>query len=188
MKLKPRKCFSFQKEVPFLGKLVKQDGVYIAPKKIKAVKKWPTPTNKEELFKCLGFANYHRDYVKSYAEMVNPLCELAGPKTEFEWKTVHEDAFEKVKVALTKAPCLAYPNATDLFILDTDASDVTIGGELVQVQQGQERVISYASNSLIREQRHWCTTQKELLAVVKFFPPDSKSSPRTRSSHSQAEV
>ena len=38
----------------------------------------------------------------------------------------------------------------------------------MQVQQGAERVISYASCALTTEQRKYCTTRKELLAVVKF--------------------
>ena len=37
LKLKPRKCFFFQTEVPFLGKIVNNNGVMVAPKKIEAV-------------------------------------------------------------------------------------------------------------------------------------------------------
>jgi hypothetical protein len=36
----------------------------------------------------------------------------------------------------------------NLFILDTDASDLAIGAELSQVQDGQEKVIAYSSFSL----------------------------------------
>ncbi len=168
LKLKPRKCFLFQKEVPFLGKLVNASGVHVAPAKIEAVKKWATPTTKEELQIFLGFANYHRDHIKHYAEMSHPLYILTRPKSEFEWTQGHDTAFQEIKKALITAPCLAYPTATDPFILDTDASEQTIGAELLQIQDGKECVISYASNTLIREQVRWCTTRKELLAVVKF--------------------
>ena len=66
------------------------------------------------------------------------------------------------------APTLAFPNPSDPFILDTDASDRTIGGELCQVQDKIERTIAFASNSLTPAQARYCTTRKELLAVVKF--------------------
>ena len=33
-----------------------------------------------------------------------------------------------------QAPVLVYPNSEDVFILDTDASNHAIGGELLQVQ------------------------------------------------------
>ena len=36
-----------------------------------------------------------------------------------------------------KAPVLALPNATDPFILDTDASDKSVGAELIQLQGGE---------------------------------------------------
>ena len=75
----------------------------------------------------------------------------------------------KAKQALSSFPCLTYPNPSDKFILDTDASDVSIGGVLSQLQDGKtEVVICYASHVLIKPQRKYCTTRKELLAVVKF--------------------
>ena len=43
-----------------------------------------------------------------------------------------------------KAPVLAYQNSDDLFILHTDASKYAIGAELLQVQNGVERLIGLA--------------------------------------------
>ena len=63
---------------------------------------------------------------------------------------------------------LTLPNHTDDWILDTDASDQAIGAELLQVQNGEERVIAYGSVTLSAEQRRYCTTRKELLAIVRF--------------------
>ena len=53
--------------------------------------------------------------------------------------------------------------------MDTDASDVAIGAELLQVQNGEEKVISYGSCSLTPCQHKYYTTHKELLAVVRFY-------------------
>ena len=66
------------------------------------------------------------------------------------------------------APVLAYPNADDPFILDTDASGTAIGAELIQVQNGEERVIVYGSFALTLAQWKYCTTKLELLALVRF--------------------
>ena len=54
------------------------------------------------------------------------------------------------------------------FILDCDASHVAIGCALSQVRDGKEVPIAFASYSLIPAQRKYCTTRKELLAVVRF--------------------
>ena len=47
-------------------------------------------------------------------------------------------------------------------------SETAIGCELLQVVDGKECVISYGSFSLTPAQRKYCTTHKELLAVVRF--------------------
>ena len=66
------------------------------------------------------------------------------------------------------SPILAYPNRFDPFILDTDASDFGVGGVLSQIQNGEERVISYGSYSLNPAEVRYCTTKRELLAVHRF--------------------
>ena len=77
-------------------------------------------------------------------------------------------AFDELKEALTNPPVLTLPNSYDSFIFDTDASDFCIGAELIQVQDGQERVIAYSSFTLTTEQKNYCTTRKELLSIVRF--------------------
>jgi len=94
------------------------------------------------------------------------------PKTKkdvpFVWTEECQKAFDKLKVALLTAPVMAYPQREGQFIVDCDASDVAIGGALSQIQDGQERVIHFASFVLTPAQRKYCTTRKELLAVVRF--------------------
>ena len=54
------------------------------------------------------------------------------------------------------------------FILDTEESNHGIGAVLSQVQNGEEKVITYASRALGKSQLNYCTTKKELLAVVTY--------------------
>ena len=89
-------------------------------------------------------------------------------KHQFVWNKEQAEAFETLKKALVHPPVLALPNEKDDWILDTDSSDFAIGGELIQVQEGKEKVIAYASFALTKEQRRYCVTRKELLAVVRF--------------------
>ena len=49
LKLKPQKCYLFQTEVPFLGKLVSREGIAVDPKKTKAVMDWPIPKSQRDV-------------------------------------------------------------------------------------------------------------------------------------------
>ncbi|KAK3104828.1 hypothetical protein FSP39_011111 [Pinctada imbricata] len=49
---------------------------------------------------------------------------------------------------MCSGPILGYPRQNGKYILDTDASNVGIGGVLSQIQEGQERVLSNASKKL----------------------------------------
>ena len=54
-----------------------------------------------------------------------------------------------------EATVLAYPNSENLFILDTDASNHAIGAELLQVQNGVERLIGFVSFVIDSAQRNF---------------------------------
>ena len=63
---------------------------------------------------------------------------------------------------------MSLPRVGEEFILDTDASGWAIRAVLSQKQDIQERVIAYGSRLYSRGESVYCTTRKELLAVVYF--------------------
>lgn len=62
LKLKPKKCHLFRKELQFLGRLVTEKGVSITTESVKCMAEWPTPKCKKDLEAFLGYVNYHRAY------------------------------------------------------------------------------------------------------------------------------
>ncbi|XP_041466120.1 uncharacterized protein LOC121416727 [Lytechinus variegatus] len=167
LKLKPKKCSLFQTKVEFLGRDVDKTGIHLRAEHVQAVQSWPVPKNTREVERFLGLVNYHRVFLKDYAKVAAPLYALTG-KQAFKWDEAHQCAFESIKHMLSTAPVLTLPNSTDGFVLDTDASDIALGAELIQIQNGEEKVIAYGSCVLAKEQRRYCVTRKELLAVVLF--------------------
>ena len=77
--------------------------------------------------------------------MAKPLYDVMGPSATFSLGKEQEKAFDALRQKLMEAPVLAYPNSEDVFILNTDASNHTIGAELIQVQNGVERLIGFGS-------------------------------------------
>ena len=126
--LKPSKCHFFKRQVEFLGHIVSQKGVETDPKKIKDVKEWPIPRRVKDVRSFLGLTGYYRRFIKDYGSIAKPLHELTEKNTAFEWTKARNEAFEKLKVALTSSPILGYPSTEikDGFILDTDASNCHI--------------------------------------------------------------
>jgi dUTPase len=171
LKLKPKKCTLFQKQVQFLGHIVAEEGISCDPEKISAVKDWVEPKTVTEVRSFLGFANYYRRFVQSFARVAGPLTDLTKKEVPFKWTGECQEAFDLLKKKLTEAPVLAYPSMDpeDKWILDTDASQFAIGAVLSQVQNGKEVVIAYASEKLSPSEANYCTTYRELLAVVTFM-------------------
>ncbi|GFR30068.1 retrovirus-related Pol polyprotein from transposon 17.6 [Trichonephila clavata] len=174
LKLSPSKCHLFRREVTYLGHIISAEGVRTDPDKIWAVKNWKSQTDVHQLRSFLGLCTYYRKFVKDFSTIARPLHKLTEANQKFIWTDECNDAFNKLKDALTSAPILAYPEAGEQFILDTDASHESIGAVLSQEIDGQERVIAYFSKCLSRPERNYCVTRKELLAIVKaiehFYP------------------
>ena len=169
LKLKPEKCSLFQKSVSFLGHTISDFGIGTDPKKIEAVADWPVPTTVKDVRSFIGMASYYRRFVKDFAKEAAPLNEIARKSQRFHWSIEAQNAFEILKEAMTSAPILGMPTDNDYFTLDTDASNFAIGAVLFQNQNGEERVIAYASRSLDRREQNYCVTRRELLAVVHFL-------------------
>jgi len=88
--------------------------------------------------------------------------------TKCSWESEQQSAFESLQSSLTSTLVLAFPLPEHTFILDIDASNTSIGAVLSQVQDGTERVVSFASRRFTPAQEKYCVTRKELLAVVSF--------------------
>ncbi|PIK34915.1 Retrovirus-related Pol polyprotein from transposon [Apostichopus japonicus] len=157
----------FQQSVSYLGYVVSGTGVSTDPEKLKAVREWPQPQKLTHVRSFLGLCGYYRRFVQGFAEIAAPLFKLTEKKQKFDWNKDCEVAFRRLKAALTSAPILAYPDPRIQFIVDTDACDFGVGAVLSQVQDGEERVISYFSKTMTKQEKRYCVTRKELLAVVK---------------------
>jgi len=169
LKLKPSKCDLLKEQVQFLGHMVNREGIQCDSKKIEAVKDYPKPKNIHDVRAYLGFVGYYRKFIPNFATKAVPLTKLLKKEEPFAWGPTQEEAFQELREPLMKEPLLVYPDLTQPFILDTDASGFALGGVLSQVRDGRERVIAYSSKTLSRTERNYCTTKRELLGVVSMI-------------------
>ena len=167
-KLKPIKCLFFQRKIDVLGRIATGDSLAMSEKDIEVVKEWPTPKTIRDVSKFVGLASYHRQFVPNFATTARPLNTLLKKGAKFAWTDETNQAFNALKTALTSPPILGMPKPIGTFILDTDSSQYAMGAQLNQLQNEQERVISYASITFTATEVNYCATRRELLAVVYF--------------------
>ena len=100
--------------------------------------------------------------------------DLTVPK--FVWASEHQKAFDTLKLALTTAPVLGYPDFEREFILETDAPLRGLGAVLCQVdEEGKTHVIVYMSQTLRPSEKSMCSyssAKLELLALKWAFTKD----------------
>jgi len=111
----------------------------------------------------LGLVRYYQQYIPGFAGVAQPLNRLTAKEEE-------QQAFDHLKQRLMEAPILAYPDPAKEYILDTDASDHSVGAVLSQVQGGTEVVVAYYSKTLTAAEKNYCIARKELLAVAPVVP------------------
>ena len=71
LKLKPRKCQLFAKQVEFLGHVISREGIQTDPKKTEVVRNWPKPKTIHETRSFIGFCSYYRRFIPNFAEVEN---------------------------------------------------------------------------------------------------------------------
>ena len=168
LKLKPEKCQLLCEEVEFLGHVLNKDGVKPNPKNVEKLLKIERPKNQKQVRQFIGLATYYRKYIKDFAKIAQPLHNLTHKDVKFIWSDECESAFKSLKEMLSTSDIVSYPNDEDEYILDTDASNYALGAVLSQMQNGKERVIAYGSRTLNKNEKNYCVTDKELLAVKEF--------------------
>ena len=73
---KPRKCEFRKRSVNYLGHIVENGTIRVDLDKVAAVQTWPAPTCVKEVQQFLGLVNYYHEFIKNFAELAAPLCDL----------------------------------------------------------------------------------------------------------------
>lgn len=175
LKIKPEKCMLATDSMKFLGHVISEKGIECDPSKVEKVQTWPIPKSKADVKSFLGFCSYYRRFIPDFSHIAYPLTQLTSEYATYEWTDSEQHAFEQLKAFLITAPILVLPDFTKPFIVCTDASGVGLGAILKQKDdKGRERVIAYASRTLLPAERRYTTSERECLALIfatKVFRP-----------------
>ena len=174
LKLKPKKCKLYQESVTYLGYKLSADGISSDEGKIRALRESKREVNITEVRSTVGYCSYYRWFVKEFAGIARPLHEITKKNRRFSWTPDCQKAFEKLKAAMMESTILVHPDYQSPFVLDTDASDNSLGAVLSNVIKGVEHPVAFAGRVLTSAESKYSTTKREALAVIqdmKWFKP-----------------
>lgn len=97
-------------EVKYLGFIIGHGEMKTDPEKVEAIRNWPVPKNVKQVRGFLGLAGWYRRFIDNFSSLVFAITELLSTKRKYRWTDEAQAAFEKIKIALTTAPVLAYPD------------------------------------------------------------------------------
>jgi hypothetical protein len=108
IKLNPRKCSFFKREVKYLGRLISKDGYRPGPENTEALNEClKVPKNVGNLRSLLGFLGYYRNFVQDFSRIMKPVYDLlkveedvkdkrALSKRAIKWLPEHQKIVEQV--------------------------------------------------------------------------------------------
>ena len=82
--------------------------------KIQAIVDWEPPTKVTKLRSFLGLVNYYRLFIRGYSTITTPLIDMLKKGKVWEWNRVCQEAFDRLKRAITEEPVLALLDHTKL--------------------------------------------------------------------------
>ncbi|MBW0468938.1 hypothetical protein O181_008653 [Austropuccinia psidii MF-1] len=126
----------------------------------------PPPRNLKALQSFLGFANFYRCFINNYSKKICSLTSFLKNDSRF---LLNEEAlrqFHQLKETFTISPILSHLDPSLLTILETDASDYTLGSVLSQICDSGKHPIEFDSRKLLPAELNYEIHDKKLLGIV----------------------
>ena len=159
-------------EVEFFGYRIKKDFYELTEERKEALKEIPFPVSIKSMQKFLGFAIYFQPFVKGYATLAAKLYHMTTKNFDWNkstWTEDYESVFDKFKTALQNSQRLFYPDYSKRWVLRTDASQLGVGGVLLQEVEIDIRKelmpLFFVSKKFSPGAQKWSTIQQECFGI-----------------------
>ncbi|KAF9762180.1 Retrovirus-related Pol polyprotein from transposon [Nosema granulosis] len=167
MKLNINKIQYRRKEVKLLGVTPNGEDTHACEIKKNEALEYPIPETVTELRRFLGLTGWFRGFIKNYAELTYNLTDaLKGAGKNYKWTENMEVEFLKIKDVLRDLKSLKIADYAKEFLLKTDASNIGMGGVLLQKnEQGEYVPVQWVSKKFSPTERRYGISEKEMYAI-----------------------
>jgi hypothetical protein len=170
LKVSPKKCQLFRKELVYMGHtmLIDNGTACITPLKtrIDAIMLLPPPTTPRGCKSFCGMVNYLGMYCPNLQEDLIPIYKNTRKTHPFDWTPQCQKSFDRILKKLSTRPILMMPNSTGKLTLTSDTSKIACGGALYQEQKGVQRLCGYYSKKLPEAASRYSISELELFGML----------------------
>jgi RNase H-like domain found in reverse transcriptase/Reverse transcriptase (RNA-dependent DNA polymerase)/Integrase zinc binding domain len=164
-----KKCDFHSKSVDYLAHMIGPDGLQMDPAKVKVIQDWPEPQKVKDIQSFLGFANFYRQYIHNYSNIIVLLTQLTQKNIPWNNKSC-KLAFLTLKQAFISALVLTHYKPSCPLLIETDAFNYTLAAILSQVESNREiHLVTYLSQTFSDTELNYDTHDKELMAIYEAF-------------------
>ncbi|MBW0553481.1 hypothetical protein O181_093196 [Austropuccinia psidii MF-1] len=164
--LRENNFFAKASSVEYLGYVVSSDGLEIDSSKVQRILNWPQPKNYKALQSFLVFSTLYCHFIKNYSKKICALTSLLKKYSPFIFNEEALNKLQILKKAFTTSPILSHFNLSLPTIVDTDASDYSLGAVLSQVNDSGNHPIEFDSLQPFPAELNYEIHDKELLGIV----------------------
>ena len=112
LKLKPKKCHFFEKQVSFLRHVVSEEGISTYPEKVQKIVNSPALKDGHDLRSALGIFIFYRRFSPHFSELAKPMTKLTEKDRSFQWNEEQQKAFQDLYEILSQASIICCPTYT----------------------------------------------------------------------------
>ena len=170
LKISPKKCQLFKTDLQYMGNtiFIRNKRVCIRPLRnwIEAIQKLEPPTTIKGCRSFAGMVNFVSIFCPELQKLLKPIYDLTRKGRQFIWGEEQQKAFNEIKRRLQRPPVLHLPNRHGWFQLYSDTSKFATGSALYQIQNGQPRLIAYASKRMPEAAKNYSITELEMCRLA----------------------
>ena len=143
IRINPAKMHIGESQAKFYGYVISQKGLEPAESNLDPIRKLTSPTNRSEVRSLLGLFVQFRRFFPRYDRLAEPIQLLLRKDRKFEWGEEQQKSLDKMKKHISQPGIyLAAANKKEQLVLETDGSDDGWGAILLQIINGERRVIA----------------------------------------------
>ena len=170
LKISPKKCQLFRKELQYMGNTIFIENMRVCVKplrsRLEAIQNFTPPETVKGCRSFEGMVNFISIFCPELQKLLKPIYDLTRKDRQVIWRKEQQIAFEEIKHRLIKLSVLHLPESKGRFHLYSDMSKFATGSALYQIQNRKPKLIACTSKRLPEAARNYSITELEMCCLA----------------------